>query len=572
MPTQKHSISVKHSFDLISNMEPENVLPRGMYSRCEKSANSRNGNPLIEEMCSAQNSEFDKPEESPRMTTSQWLTVLILCFVNLINYMDRYTIAGILTDVKKYYVINDDKAGLLQTAFVISYMLFAPIFGYLGDRYNRKNIMAFGVFLWSLTTMAGSFMETYYPFLFFRMLVGIGEASYSTVAPTIISDMFAKNLRSKMLAAFYFAIPVGSGFGYIVGSKTAEILNCWQWGLRVTPFAGIVAVLLILFVMEEPTRGFSEGRSHLQATSWTSDIKILMHNRSFMLSTAGFTCVAFVTGALAWWGPTFIHAGLRLQSGHAEADLNTVSYVFGILTMISGLIGVPLGMWLSQRMKSQYEHADPLICAFGLLVSAPLLFLASWTASYSVIICYIFVFIGEVFLNLNWSIVADILLYVVEPTRRSTAEAFQILVSHAFGDAGSPYLIGVLSEFFKAFLKNGAVLAVFASTDITIEPSHVDGLSPQIEFRSLQYALFTTSFVEVLGGVFFLLTAMYVVEDKQAAERQLQGVRDFSSLNLSYELMVKNGMEKSAVVGLDLFGRRGILMSSNIASEAKTIQ
>lgn len=94
MPTQKRSVSEKHSLDLISNMEPENVPPRGMYSRCEKSANNQNGTSLVEEMCSAQNSEFDKPEESPRMTTSQWVTVLILCFVNLINYMDRYTIAG----------------------------------------------------------------------------------------------------------------------------------------------------------------------------------------------------------------------------------------------------------------------------------------------------------------------------------------------------------------------------------------------------------------------------------------------------------------------------------------------
>ena len=94
MPTQELSASEKYSLDLIGNMEPKNISPRGMYSRCEKNTNHRNGNPLIEEMCSAQNSEFDKPEVSPRVTTSQWVTVLILCFVNLINYMDRYTIAG----------------------------------------------------------------------------------------------------------------------------------------------------------------------------------------------------------------------------------------------------------------------------------------------------------------------------------------------------------------------------------------------------------------------------------------------------------------------------------------------
>lgn len=92
-------------------------------------------------------------------------------------------------------------------------MVCAPIFGYLGDRYSRKWIMILGVALWSGTTFAGSFMSQYGYFLTFRALVGIGEASYSTIAPTLISDYFIHDMRSKMLAMFYFAIPVGSGLG-----------------------------------------------------------------------------------------------------------------------------------------------------------------------------------------------------------------------------------------------------------------------------------------------------------------------------------------------------------------------
>lgn len=68
-------------------------------------------------------------------------------------------VPGILTDIQDYFSIQDDKGGLLQTAFVLSYMIFAPLFGYLGDRYSRKAIMAAGVFLWSLTTLLGSFMD-----------------------------------------------------------------------------------------------------------------------------------------------------------------------------------------------------------------------------------------------------------------------------------------------------------------------------------------------------------------------------------------------------------------------------
>lgn len=122
-------------------------------------------------------------------------------------------ILGVLPDIQTSFDINDDQAGLLQTVFILSYMVFAPIFGYLGDRFSRKAIMAFGITLWGLTTLLGSFMNSFGWFLTFRALVGIGEASYSTIAPTILSDLFIHDLRSKMLAVFYFAIPVGSGLG-----------------------------------------------------------------------------------------------------------------------------------------------------------------------------------------------------------------------------------------------------------------------------------------------------------------------------------------------------------------------
>ena len=75
---------------------------------------------------------------------------------------------------------------------------------------------------------------------------------------------------------FYFAIPVGSGLGYIVGSETAKAAGQWQWALRVTPIMGAIAVLLILVAIKDPKRGESEGRSHLVATSWGQDLKLLM--------------------------------------------------------------------------------------------------------------------------------------------------------------------------------------------------------------------------------------------------------------------------------------------------------
>uniref|UniRef100_A0A1B6JA87 Major facilitator superfamily (MFS) profile domain-containing protein n=1 Tax=Homalodisca liturata TaxID=320908 RepID=A0A1B6JA87_9HEMI len=518
MPAQK--FVDKHSLKIL-NMEPTGIPPNNSHQHLMNDDGDSVDTvvPPLTSNSTDPRSGAKRTNVESGITKRQILTVVVLCFVNLINYMDRYTIAGILTDIEDYFNLPDDKTGLLQTAFVVSYMIFAPLFGYLGDRHSRRAIMAAGVFLWSITTLLGSFMKDYHWFLLFRTLVGIGEASYSTIAPTIISDLFVQDIRSKMLALFYFAIPVGSGLGYIVGSETARMTGAWQNGLRVTPVLGMIAVVLILFVMTDPERGESEGKTHLSPTSWSRDVKLLLRNPSFMLSTAGFTCVSFVAGALAWWGPHFIYMGLKLQPGYENVTLSEVNLVFGGTTMVSGVIGVPLGSYLSRTLRRFSLRYDALICAVGLFVSAAftagvLLGAANWNH----IVLYTVVFLAELAININWSIVSDMLLYVVTPTRRSTAEAFQILISHMFGDAGSPYLVGLISEALKRSLSVGTtVLVLTSAVSSTPEPS------PEVQFHSLQYALFTTNFVEVLGGLFFLFTALYIVQDKENAERELAG-------------------------------------------------
>ncbi|XP_023282011.1 protein spinster homolog 1, partial [Seriola lalandi dorsalis] len=274
-------------------------------------------------------------------------------------------------------------------------MFLAPFFGYLGDRYNRKYIMSFGIAFWSLVTLASSYTpkEHFWALLLTRGLVGVGEASYSTIAPTIIADLYVKGKRTNMLSVFYFAIPVGRQ------TTTLCVVVCFSCSY------------------------------------------------SFVLSTFGFTAVAFVTGSLALWAPTFllraaIFSGEKAPcvEGHCSSS---ESLIFGIITCVTGVLGVASGVQASRQLRTRTPRADPLVCAAGLLLSAPFLYLAIVFAEASTIATYVFIFLGETFLSMNWAIVADILLYVVVPTRRSTAEALQIVISHLLGDAGSPYMIGV---------------------------------------------------------------------------------------------------------------------------------
>ncbi|KAM4530790.1 protein spinster homolog 1 isoform 1-T1 [Odontesthes bonariensis] len=452
-------------------------------------------------------------EEEPASGVSEvraLLTVFILCYINLLNYMDRFTVAGVLPDIEHYFGIDDGKSGLLQTVFICSYMFLAPFFGYMGDRYNRKYIMSVGIGFWSLVTLASSYTpkEHFWALLLTRGLVGVGEASYSTNAPTIIADLYVKGKRTNMLSIFYFAIPVGSGLGYIVGSQVSNLTKDWHWALRVTPGLGVVAVVLLLLVVQEPKRGAVEARPehHLHQTSWLMDVHALSKNRSFVLSTFGFTAVAFVTGSLALWAPTFLYragvfTGEKAPCTEAHCA-SSDSLIFGIITCVTGVLGVASGVQVSRQLRKKTPRADPLVCAAGLMLSAPFLYLAIIFAQASTIATYVFIFLGETFLSMNWAIVADILLYVVVPTRRSTAEALQIVISHLLGDAGSPYLIGVVSDSLR-------------KTDSFLW-----------QFRSLQLSLLLCSFVAVVGGAFFLATALFIETDRNRAENYVATADD----------------------------------------------
>lgn len=465
-----------------------------------------------------------------KMCEPNGISVIILVYVNLINYMDRSTVAGMLEKIKtdKDFNIQKDKyLGLLQTAFVVCYMLFAPVFGYLGDRHSRKWLLGIGIGFWSLSTLVGSFMKSFPAFVVFRALVGIGEASYSTVAPAIISDLYAKDDRSCVLAIFYFAIPVGTGLGYIVGSQVAGAAGDWRWGLRVTPVMGALAVLGIIFLMTDPPRGKADG-SHLKPTSPASDIKSLAKNKSFVLSTVAFTCVTYCAGAMMWWGPNFAFAGARAACGNtahcSDITLESISYKFGIVMTLSGLLGVPVGSMLAQNIRHQVPNADPLVCAYTLLASVPVLFFGFVFADKSLGTCLALTFFAGLLLNANWSVVSDMTLYIVIPTRRGIASATQILVSHMLGDAFSPYLIGALADAFKPLIHLYQPPKVFHVQTVDGEPPHHLGATPEeysLEFKALQYALFTCCFAQALGSFFFFCVSWYVLEDKQRAEQQI---------------------------------------------------
>lgn len=430
------------------------------------------------------------------------ITMSVLFLINLLNFMDRYAIAGVLKDIKTYYSINDKQAGLLQTVFICSYMALAPAFGYLGDRYSRKVMIIFGVTLWSLTTLLGSFVpEGYFTlFMLSRGLVGVGEASYSCVAPTIIADMYKDDTRTKMLALFNIAVPLGSGLGYIVGSKLSQALGGWQWGLRFTPILGAVCVFMLIVLVREPPRGGNEGANIQRKSSWFADVREVMKIKSFILITLAFTWVSFALGSLSFWGPIFLEKGDILAHNGAEStNEDTVALYFGLVAAGAGIIGVLLGTEVARRYRRINPRGDPIICGSAVLLAMPFLYFVLILSNSYIIVVWIFIFIAQTLLCSNWGLITDMLMYIIIPSRRSTASSIQIFIMHLFGDATSPFIIGVISDFLKE-----------------------DADDHETVWIALRDALMITPFIATLGGAAFLFAALYIVQDRRKADLTVQ--------------------------------------------------
>ncbi|XP_063750873.1 protein spinster homolog 3 isoform X2 [Eleginops maclovinus] len=432
-----------------------------------------------------------KTEETEEPAISQrrsYVAIAVLCYINLLNYTERYTIA----------------------VFICSFLLLAPLFGYLGDRYNRKHIMIGSLIVWLVAAAGSSFVtESYFWLLtLLRGMVGIGEVGYSTIAPTIIGDLFVGPKRSMIICIFYVFIPVGSGLGYITGAGVTALTGDWRWALRITPILGVVGLFLLVFLCPNPPRGAAEtqGEGVSVKSSYLEDIKYLLKNKTYVWSTLGLTATAFLSGALAFWMPTFlsrarVNQGLRPPCVKEPCD-STDSYIFGALTVLTGILGACLGSGLSRWLRDKFPKADSLICAAGLLGAAPSLFLTIFLAPISIPATYVFIFFGGILISMNWAIMADMLLYIVIPTRRATAEALQISVAHLLGDAGSPYLVGVVSE------------AISKSKPVSAESS----------FGSLQYSLLLCPVAGIISGLLYSLSSLYIIEDRKAAAQLVEGV------------------------------------------------
>jgi MFS family permease len=376
-----------------------------------------------------------------------WVLV-ILTGLNLFNYLDRFVLSAVLTPLQKDLGINDGEAGRLVTAFMIGYFVTSPFFGWLGDRFSRKWLIAAGIFVWSLGTVLTGFAATFAMMIAFRVLVGLGEASYATISPSLISDTHAPAKRNNALTIFYVAIPVGAALGTILGGFIAA-----RWGWRhAFIWAGVPGLFLALVLLPfaEPKRGQAEGKTAEAAKKPTvRDIANLFRIPDYLLVVTGYTAYTFALGAFAHWGPTFLHRAHGLAVEEAAT-------FFGAVLVVAGLLGTLIGGFAATAWQKRNRAGYAWTLGLSVLAAVPMAFGAftADTAFWSMTFLAAAIFL----LCLSTGPVNTLILETAPVNLRASAMAVSIFTIHLFGDMWSPEIVGRLADSFGGNLQKAVLI------------------------------------------------------------------------------------------------------------------
>jgi MFS transporter, Spinster family, sphingosine-1-phosphate transporter len=408
--------------------------------------------------------------------------LIVLTALNLLNYVDRNVLFAVQPLVQNEFHLSNVQIGYLTSAFLGFYMLAAPFVGPLADRYSRKLIIVLGALFWSGLTLLTAVTHNYTELLVRHTLVGVGEATFVTIAPTFVADLFAENVRGRILGIFYLAIPVGSAAGFLLGGYLGPHYG-WRFPFYIAAAPGFLLAIGALF-LTEPERG--QFDSHKDEADWlpegfqgSSMQRFLVRNYyfarklwldvvlnpAFLTSTLGMAAMTFSLGGIQVWMPKFLYS----ERGYT---LEAANLAFGIIIVIDGIFASLLGGWLGDHLLPRMKSSYYFVSAASMLLGVPFMIVALFAKGRLMIPA---IAVAAFFLLFNTAPLNAAVINSVGAHIRATALAVNIFIIHLLGDVPSPTMMGWVAD--KRSLQSAFVLPVIAM-----------GISSAILFYGMTFA------------------------------------------------------------------------------------
>jgi len=383
--------------------------------------------------------------------------LLFFTLLEFLIYYDRGGLAAGLQQLRATYDINQTLGGVLGGAYLFGYCTTAPFFAYLANFTPPLKMSAWGMFAWVLAVFLGGLSRSYWVLLICRIITGVGESSFLSIASTMIDFMAPSSKRSLWLSLFYSAIPIGYALGEAAGGIIVDVTwsffpsnESWRMIFVVEAVLGLVMVILFCSIKGPKNMLHLDAKKKVEDTDtmWMK-LSILMNNQTFLLCVGAYSAQTFTVGGASYYTIEYMQEVFGLTATSAGA-------IFGLMTVSVGFLGTALGGAVLDRMKQKKEKecvGDDLMPMSLAAINISLLFMLLALGP-----ALLFPFLNEldlVIVLVSWCLlfifmslgpVNNAILWTVDLKDRTFAMALTVFSIHTFGDAAAPVILGALQD------------------------------------------------------------------------------------------------------------------------------
>nr|XP_043628072.1 probable sphingolipid transporter spinster homolog 2 [Erigeron canadensis] len=352
---------------------------------------------------------------------------------------------------------------------MVGLLLASPIFASLAKSINPFRLIAVGLSVWTLSAIGCGISIGFWTITVCRMLVGVGEASFISLAAPFIDENAPVNQRSAWLGIFYMCIPTGVALGYVYGGLVGDGYG-WRYAffgeaVLMVPFVVLGFVMRPLQLkgisMEKEVPNSFDEKSTDDEAIWSSggytscspftrfweDVKALLCEKIYVVNVLGYITYNFVIGAYSYWGP---------KAGYSIYNMTNADLLFGGITIVGGIVGTLSGGFILDRMSSTIPNAFKLLST-STFFGAVFCFSAFCFKSMHVFV--VLFLIGEILVFATQGPVNFVSIHSVRPSLRPLAMAMSTVSIHVFGDVPSSPLVGVLQDKIRNWRTSTLILS-----------------------------------------------------------------------------------------------------------------
>lgn len=365
----------------------------------------------------------------------------ILVVVYTFNFIDRQILAILLPAIKAEFLVDDWVLGFLAgSAFALFYATLGVPIALLADRWNRRNLIAIAVAIWSAMTALSGAAGNIVHLSLARIGVGIGEAGCSPAAHSLISDYYPPKQRSTAMGIFTLGISLGIMIAYLAGGWVAQNIG-WREAFFMVGLPGLLLAIVVRFTVQEPPRGMSEGKIDSgHRPSVVTVARHLLKRKSFIHLAIGSGLASFGGYAVISFFPSFM---IRTHG----MSLAEVGLYLGLILGIAGGLGFAGGGYVADKVATRQRKYS------------------LWLVSVATMFAWLFVFPIYLLDNAYWVLAAFVMPAIfsnfylattfaqvqglVGLRMRAVASALLLFLLNIIGLGLGPMSTGILSDLLR---------------------------------------------------------------------------------------------------------------------------